>query len=248
MPDDPSDPLEPPIPLARRMVLPYQGFAASGAVTVRSCYDAFEAQLYGNQLAAHGIDYCLLNQNANVMGPYLGLTQVELQVRREDAPLANKILTALQIDPLLIEPEEYFDPAVPMRDLEGDGWLMTAAAFESAREMYDAAAVIGSAQIECFLPALVPRGDRPPGKGRRFALRVRAADLARARELILEAAADAERDDEPRCPKCGSWRVHELPPPWRGFGHFLLSSLFAVVGSGGPRTFECLRCHHQWPE
>jgi len=97
--------------------------------------------------------------------------------------------------------------------------------------------------VECFLPVLVPRGDRPRGEGKRFVVRVREADLERARQ-ILEKEGDAsdEDPDEPRCPECGSWRTYALPLSGK---KGLLGWLFAgEPGESG--ELECLRCHHRW--
>lgn len=230
--------------MARRVVLPYHGPALSSAVTVKTFFNAMEAQLYANELAAHGIDYFLANQNANTfLGWYSGFTQVELQVRRQDADRAAEVLARLQLlDPTDVEPEDDSDPQAPIPDPDGQGILVTLAAFDNPLSVYDAAAILGAARIESFLPALVVRGDRPRGAGKRFALRVREADLALARDASAEAERDSDGDtDEPRYPRCGSWRVHALPRPWPGLIIFLFGG-----GAKSPRGLECLRCHHRW--
>ena len=230
--------------MARRVVLPYHGPALSSAVTVKTFFNAMEAQLYANELAAHGIDYFLANQNANTfLGWYSGFTQVELQVRRQDANRAVEVLARLQLlDPSDVEPEDDTDPQAPIPDPDGQGMLVTLAAYDNPRSVYDAAAILGAARIESFLPALVVRGDRPRGAGKRFVLRVREADLALAHEALAEPDRESADDaDEPRCPRCGSWRVHALPRPWPGLIKFLFGG-----GAAGPRQVECLRCHHYW--
>lgn len=229
--------------MARRVVLPYQGAALTSAVTVKTFFNAMEAQLFANELAAHGIDYFLANQNANTfLGWYSGFTQVELQVRQQDLVPAKAVLARLQLaDPTDVETEDDSDPQAPIPDPDGNGMLVTAAAYEDPRSVYDAAATLGAARIESFLPTLVPRGDRPRGVGKRFVLRVRESDLARAHEALAEPDRESADDaDEPRCPRCGSWRVHVVPRPWPGLIKFLFRR------GESPREIECLRCHHHW--
>ncbi|HXE54802.1 MAG TPA: hypothetical protein VN541_17410, partial [Tepidisphaeraceae bacterium] len=54
--------------------------------------------------------------------------------------------------------------------------------------------------------------------------------------------ADQEHEDnaEPRCPRCGSWRVY-LHPPKQGLVNFILGRV-----PDQPPRLECLRCHHTW--
>lgn len=234
---------EPPqsgdVPLAARLVLPYQRVIARGvqAVTVRKFYDPMEAQLFANELAAHGIEYHLLNQNTSTLGPYSGFSQVELQVRREDAKAASELLDRLQLDPSDVEPEHDSDPTVPIADPAGPGMLVAAASYDNPRHLHDAAAALGAAHVDSFLPLLVARGDRPKGTGKRFVIRVREADLERARAILHE---NETTDDEPRCPYCGSWRVYTHPPR-QGLINFLLGRI-----PDQPPRLECLRCHRRW--
>lgn len=234
---------EPTPPPPARIVLSYQAPALTSAVTVRQCADVMEAQLCANELAAHGIEYHLLNQNVNALGwPYSGLSSVEVQVREQDAPLARQLLARFEANPLDVEPEEGSADERTLADPSGEGLLVSAGAFDDPRRMYDAAATLGAARIDSFLPTLVPRGDRPRGSGRRFVIRVRESDLDRAREVLSRASADEEDDDdEPRCPACGSWRVAPAPRPWPGLMKFLLGAAHR-----GPRELECLRCKHRW--
>lgn len=226
----------------RPPVLPYQRQPTAPAVTVRKFYDAVEAQLYANVLEAAGIEYSLLNMNTNTLGAYSAFSQVELQVRDEDAAEARAVLDGLQLDPVDVEPEADPGPEASIPDPAGDGELVPAAAYATPRELYDAAGALGGARIECFLPVLVPRGDRPKGAGNRFVVRVRAGDVSRAREVLAgEAAPEGRDDDEPRCPSCGSWRTYAVPSPWPGLANFLLGR-----APEQPRQTECLRCHHRW--
>ena len=234
------DPNRPP---KARVVLSYQGPILTSAVTVRKCIDAMQAQLCGNELAAHGIDYYILNQNVNSLGwPYAGLSEVEVQVREQDAELARQLLSRFEGNPLDVEPDEGAATREAVPDPGGEGVLVPAAAFDNPRELYDAAATLGAARVESFLPGLVARGDRPRGQGKRFVLRVREADLDRAVEVLSDAEADRDEDeDEPRCPACGSWRVAPAPKPWPGLLGFLLGAARPV-----PQEMECLRCKHRW--
>lgn len=235
-----APPGEQPSP-ARPLVLPYQRAVLRAPVTVRKFFDAMEAQIYANELASHDIEYALLNQNApNALGWYSGFGQVELQVLEEDAAAANELLSRLHLDPGEVEPAEESDPQAPLPDPDGGGMLVAAAAYEDPQRLYDAAALLGAAHVECFLPVLVPRGDRPKGVGERFVIRVRQADRERAREVV-EQAEPADHDDEPRCPKCGSWQTYLLPSPWPGIWNYLLRR-----APQQPREVECLRCHHRW--
>jgi DNA-directed RNA polymerase subunit RPC12/RpoP len=224
------------------VVLAYQGPILTSAVTVGRCADPIEAQLCGNELAAHGIDYHILNQNVNSLGwPYAGLSQVEVQVREQDAQLASRLLARFEANPLDVEPDEGGHDG-PIPDPAGEGVLVAVATFDHPRELYDAAATLGAARIDSFLPSLIPRGDRPGGEGRRFVARVRESDLARAREVLSQARADQdEEDDEPRCPACGSWRVAPARRPWPGLIRYLFGSCDRETGE-----LECLRCKRRW--
>jgi hypothetical protein len=208
---------------------------------LRRLYDAFEAQLYANELAAHGIDYYLMNQNANVLGAWGGSSQVELQVREDDLPIARQAIAQFQVNPLEVEPAEDSDPSRSIPDPAGAGLLVSAAAYDNPRRLFDAASTLGAARVECFLPLLVPRGDRPAGEGNRFVLWVRENDAERARETLARADADDAAGDEPRCPKCGSYRVDLALAPWPGLIKFLFGRR-----SDRPREMQCFRCHERW--
>jgi len=232
---NPSEPARP-----RPVVLPYQRVTIQAPVTVRKFYSALEAQLYANELADHDIEYSIVNQNAaTTLGWYSGFAQVELQVHAEDAPEARQLLARLNVNSSDVEPADNADPQAPIPDPQGDGMLVTAAAYDDPGALYDAAATLGAAYIESFLPVLVPRGDRPRGSGNRFVIRVRQPDLERAREALRQEP--RALDDEPRCPACGSWQTFELPAPWPGIWNFLLGRKL-----NNERRLECLRCHHRW--
>lgn len=233
------------IPLARKVVLPYRSAALAATtpvVKVGAFLDLLDAQLHANELAGHDIEYFLANQNVMSLGfPYSGFSQIELQVRAEDKEKALAILSTFQANPLEVEPADPIDPNEPIDDPGGEGSLVTAVAFDNPRALLDAAAVLGAARIDCFVPALAARKDRPAGEGKRFALRVRSDDLERAGEVLADA--EENEEGEPRCPKCGSYRVERAGKPWPGIVRFLIG--------GGPRSepqMECLRCKHRWSQ
>ena len=234
-PDDPANDPPPPI-------LSYQRHASSPLVTVRTFYNAMDAQLCANELDAAGIRCALTNQNTNTLGPYSAFSQVELQVRQEDVEDAQQMLSHLDVKSTDVEPEQDVDPSAPLPDPSGEGVLVAAGAFDTPGAMYDAAATLGAARVECFLPVLVPRGDRPAGSGKRFVIRVREDELERARDVLAEGDEKSGDDEvEPRCPECGSWRTYRIPGEGAGLLGFLLGREPKPSGQ-----VECLRCHHRW--
>jgi putative signal transducing protein len=237
--DDPGkngDVSQPPI-------LSYQRNAFSPLVTVRTFYNALDAQMLANELDAAGIRCTLTNQNTNTLGPYSAFSQVELQVRQDDAGEARQILARYDTSSTEVEPEEDLGASVPVPDPSGRGTLVTAGAFDTASAMFDAAAALGAAHVECFLPVLVPRGDRPRGHGKRFIVRVREDDVERARHILERPADDSDEDPgEPRCPECGSWRTRcrlRRRAFWGSCsaanrGHRVNSNASAATTAGGP--------------
>jgi hypothetical protein len=220
--------------------LPYQGSLPTSAVTVGTFYNVYEAQILANQLAFQGIDYYLMNQNVSVLGPYAGASQVELQVRKEDVAAARSALGQIQANPLEVEPAEQADPDEPMPDPAGEGLLVAAGTFDNPRSLFDAAATLGAAHVEGFLPLLVPRSNRATGAAVRFVLRVRETDLAAAREILANAAAEEADEEEPRCPECGSYRVAPLSSFWADLMQFIRGK------PKPPKVIECLRCRQRW--
>jgi hypothetical protein len=207
------------------------------AVTVGEYPDAAYASIDSGRLSAEGIDNHVLNANVNGLGiPYRGWTSVELQVHEADADRAREILRADMDD---MEPAADFDET-PTLDDEGKPLnLVVAAAFESVREMREAITVLASARIRGIGPKLVKRGDAPAGEGKRFVLRVDESDLERAQSLIEQARADSDEEDEPRCPKCNSWRVY---PASRTMKIILA---FFGMGKWPPVETECLACKYR---
>ena len=231
-------------------VLGYQVPRSGKLVSVASCGDAAEAQMVAAALSAAGIPSAVVNEHTNALGGYVGRNWVEVHVGVEDRDRAAGVVAEIRTGDAFV-PED--DPPDGSADFaaDADGTrvpLAVAATFHTARDMYDAAAVLGAARIPTYLPNLLPRGPRPDaargeaeaqGRPPAFKVRVTEHDLPRARALLE----DADDDDEPRCPKCGSWRVH------RQGGSFLywLRDLFGGGTADGVRALECLACGHRFP-
>src|SRR5882672_9576372 len=163
-------------------ILSYATPSSSRMIKLARYRDVNEAELHAAALAAEGISARVLNANMNTMG-YPGMADVELHVRDDQADDALAILDQAKNE----EMEPVPDPvdAPPPRDALGqEVCLLPAAAFHNLRLMRDAQTVLLSDGINSFPPTLVPRGDRPPGIGKRFVLRVAEADADRARELL----------------------------------------------------------------
>jgi hypothetical protein len=227
-------------------VLSYQTPGATGTmVRVGSYANSEEAELRASALAEEGIPSQVFNANVNSLGiPYAGFADVELHVRQDDAQRAAELLArdAAADD---LEPQDPSPTDPPPTDEAGNPLnLVPLVAFDSVRLMRDAQTILSSARIRSYAPTLVPRGDRPPGQGARFILRVAADDLDRARHVLTEADADAASDDENqgRCPRCRSWRVYPVSQFWKG--------LAAMVGMGPePQPLmECLACKYIGPK
>ena len=207
------------------------------------CANAGEAELICGELNAAGVPAAAVNHHTAALGPYAGGSEIEVKVPVEDADRAAEVLTR-RPDAGELEPEP--DPPDGSADYAADEDgarvpLVVVAGFSTAREMHDAAAALGSARVQTYLPNLVPRrrgegDDRPPPV---FRVRVAEADLARARGVLSEAS----DPDEPRCPACASWRVHR-----RGGSFF--SWIKDVFGGGaaaeGVRALQCLSCGHEF--
>ena len=234
-------------------VLGYQAPRSGKGVTVAWCADVMEAELLRNELNANGVPAASVNQHVvSALQGYVGFVRVEVQVAVEDLDRAAAVLARLpgRND---VEPAE--DPPDGSADFTTDAGgarvpLAVAAEYDTAQEMLEASAALGSARIESFLPDLVPRPPRDADAAepapRRFRVRVVADELARARRVLEEAAeddGDAGGDaDDTRCPKCASWRVYGSSPG-------VVASLLRLLGgTGGPRgkTWQCLKCGHRW--
>jgi hypothetical protein len=205
-----------------------------GWVKLANYGTANEAEIASAVLAAQGIEAQVFGANTSaVYWFWQVITDVDLLVPEADAERAREILSRVTSNDL--EPAD--EPANASPADERGRVLVPVGAYDNLPALRDAQTVLASEQINAYGPRLVLRGDKPPGTGKRFVLRVAEQDLESARALLAE---EAEEDrDEPRCPKCGSWRVISTKT--------LLEGLAGAVGLGGPGAYECLSCHHRGP-
>lgn len=234
MPDAP-DPESPPAPPVLSYATPAGEEAA--LATVARCASTAEAELCVGELADAGIPAHVLNQHTSGLGPYSGGSEVEVQVRRQDAARAAEVLALVTSDD--VEPAD--EPPTPVDETGAPVPLAVAAAYDHPSLLRDAVTHLAAASVEAFPPRLVPRGDRPAGEGKRFLLRVREDDLDRARAVLADAEGDAGDDEEPRCPQCRAWRVYKISPGfWR--------DLFGLGRKPGePEQYLCLACKYRGP-
>lgn len=242
-----TDPQQPTKPAPASPAPPTLGYlpadvaGESELVTVARCANPTEAETKANALEAAGISARAINSNtAALLLGYAGWTAVEVQVRRGDAGRAAEVLrlaTTDDLEPAGGEADDLPppDPETPAED------LTVLAAFDTVQALRQAATLLESARVPAVLPRLVPRGDRPAGEGRRFRLRVRAADAGRAATILDEHDQADEDAGEPTCPKCGSWRTFPVPR--------LMRSILSALGMGErPRDeVDCLACKYRGP-
>jgi hypothetical protein len=211
-------------------------------VTIGHYFNNTQAAVELSALEAAGIPCVLQNQNVGGLGWYSVAVPVELQVRRGDVTRAGEVLKAAISEDL--EPADE-DPSKETADPESPHTVVIAA-FETVRAMRDAAVLLESARVPALLPNLVPRGDRPIGQGKRFILRVAEENAERAEQVLRQAAEDEDEEDgdndEPRCPKCGSWRTFPVPT-------FLRTILYAfrMGEKPGRDEVDCLACKYRGP-
>jgi hypothetical protein len=218
-------------------VLSYRAVMGGGTVLVGRYPSAMAAALPAAQLEAEGIFCEVSNTNVNALGPYSGMADVTLYVHEKDADAAREILSRSDDD---LEPVDDPPDAPPVIGEDGAPInLVTVAAYEKLRDFRDAAAVLASAQVRVFPPALRSRGDQPAGEGKRFLLKVGAEDRERAELFLEQDRAEIEADDEPRCPKCNSWRVFPVSQFWQS-----LKASFGM-GTRPAEQIECLACRHR---
>jgi len=193
---------------------------------------ADDAELCHAILGAAGIESQVFGANTNYLTWFWqGFADVDLIVREADLQKAKEILA--QPDYRELEPME--EPAGELKDEKGRR-LEVVAAFDNAVDLRDARTVLDSARIRAYAPRLVLRGDRPAGTGDRFVLRVAENDVEKAQALLDQEAEDDA--DQPRCPKCGSWRAR----PVKNF----VGEIAGAFGLGGkPREMECGACKYR---
>ena len=237
--DDPSPPAPGPRPFLPVLGYATPGFGVEGkTVVVARCGNSGEAEILANELDAAGIPAQVIDHNTEVLGPYAGGADVKVVVMEADAARAAEVLrhgTSVELEPA----DDSIDAPPPLDEHGQPLRLEVAARFESPRLLREAATVLASARVQAFLPTLVPRGDRSPGAGKRFLLRVREDEVERARRVLREAEEEAGDEEEARCPACRSWRVHKT-------GGGMLSGLARLLGGRGVEAgFECLACGHR---
>jgi hypothetical protein len=209
MPDT-DDELPRALPADKPPVLGYQAQRSGGTARVATCADAGEGQALVAELSGYGIPAAVINEHTSALGPWAGNAVVKVEVPLEDADRASEIINRLRSGEDLEPEEEPPDGSVSYTtDEHGQRQSLAAVgSFDTAREMYDCAATLGSVGVAPHLPNLVLKGDRPDGSPpRRFVVRVLEEDLSRARRVLGEAQTEAEESDEPRCPACGSWHI-----------------------------------------
>jgi len=201
-----------------------------------------------NALEEAGIRVKVLGANTASLGIYQTFANVELNVWPGDVKNARRILSGVEEEFLEPDdaPETESTPAeIPIGTVEAGEQaaakpaqvLVPLNAFTLLRELRDAQVVLASARVPSYSPKLIHRGDRPPGVGKRFILRVAEADLARARSILKEK--QTEDRDDPRCPKCASWNVLPATHFWKE----LLGGLGLLPNR--PKQLECRTCHFQ---
>ena len=205
-----------------------------------------DARVHAAALWNEGIPSQVVNAHTNALGiPYAGFSPVELHVLEGDVPRAREILAGPYREDL--EPAGDEVAEAPLDENGQPFALEIVGAFPSVRALFDMQMVLASANLPCYLPVLVSRGDGPPGRGDRFLLRVVADDLPRARQLIAQEAADDAADAaegeaaDPRCPVCGSWRVFDQPHFWKS-----LAAALRLGSKVEPRMI-CLACQYRGP-
>jgi len=206
------------------------GPAPAGWIKLVTCGTANEAELIAAVLWAHGIQSHVFGTNINsVDWLWQVFNDVDLIVQETDLERAKEALSRASLDD--VEPAEEPADAPPPTDSKGRP-LVPVAAFDNRMDLRDAQTLLASERIAAYAPRLVLRGDRPAGTGNRFILRVTEENLEKARSLLAEQT--AEERDQPRCPRCGSWRVMVRKS--------ILSELARVTGLGGPDECICLSC------
>jgi hypothetical protein len=217
------------------------------SVTIYRTSDLAEAQLLAGELVAEGINCSVSHTLTAALGAWGGSAKVLIEVAKPDAERAAEILRLRNLGDDL---EPAADDDDQSTDEESGEPLVIASAYDNASRMRDAVTTLGSANVRAYTPRLVPRGDRPRGEGNRFVVRVRQSDLERAGEVLGENdedASDADTKargdvDEPRCPKCSSWRVHRESPMSAQFLRFI--RLRSDDARSDPLV--CLACGHRW--
>jgi len=184
-----------------------------------------DAEIDAAELRANGFQAQVFGaKSTNLNAAYQAADDVELWVPDKEAQRASEFLKRAAAK----TPEPPQESEETQGDVDQKGRaLVLAGEYETARELRDAETLLASARIATFVAT----------RESSFILRVANEDLDAAQELLAEEVEDA---DEPKCPKCGSWRTHAV------------SSFFAEIASafGSKATAkmtECLACQYRGP-
>jgi hypothetical protein len=215
-----------------------------GLVNVGSLASRDLARIVASVLEADGIESHVFNENTQALGMHFsGFTQCQIHVPAGDAPRAAAIVRQLVEDPDAVEPADEGQAGPPLRGDE-DAELVVVGRYDHPRSLQEAAAVLGSARINPYLPRLVARGERPPGTGDRFLLRAEVDDADRARSLLEDAREEAEADAHERnlvrCPKCNRLTGERIPRAWQ------VLVAFASFRPFPQPEAHCGPCRHRW--
>lgn len=226
-------------------VLAYATPSLEEMVVIGRYADEQAAAMAVNALEQAGIRVKVFGANTASLGIYRTFANIELNVWPGDAKNAKRILGGVEegfLEPD-DEPETESTPAEIPTGTADTGEptaaepaqvLVPIKAFAHLRELRDAQVVLASARVPSYSPKLIHRGDRPPGVGKRFILRVAEADLPRAQSILDEEQTEDRAD--PRCPKCASWNVLPVTHFWKD----LLGGLGLLPNR--PKQLECRTC------
>ncbi len=224
-------------PASRAHALTYSTLASDQWVVAGRYGAHTTAEMHAALLRSEQIPARVEGANVNALGMHFsGFTDVKVMVLENDAERAAAALARLDLDQM--------EPAEDAAALDDSGEplpIVTVAAFESARGMSEAETLMVSVGIRAYPTPLVPRGNRPPGEGKRFILRAHEDDAERARSILEESEEEAREQNEPRCPKCRSWRVYPVSQLFRG-----VAAVFGLAPKPEPLT-DCLACHYRGP-
>jgi hypothetical protein len=193
-----------------------------------AAYSRYEdAELDAAELRAGGFAPNVFGANYSALNPlHKGWHDVELFVPEAQAEKALDFLkkTAAKT------PDPPEDTEESQGDVDDKGQpLVEVGEFDDVRELRGAETLLASAGIVAFLA-------RRDGQTQQFVVRVADEDVDTALELLADEA--SEDADEPQCPKCGSWRIHEVT-------NFLAEIASAFGGKRNVKSMECLSCNYR---
>jgi hypothetical protein len=217
--------------------------AATAPVTLCTCADATEAQMLRTSLRAANVaasELILQGERGGADGRAL----VEFRVHPEQVPFARALHFELMFDLDQLEPIDP-QPPPPVDERGHPVELVTVAVYEHARDLVDAAVVLGAAGIDPILPEMAPRPPEHRDVARRFEVRVLREDAAQAGELLRAAAEENAAAEErlQRCPRCRSWQVTEDPQLLRRALNVLT---LGRIARGFREMYGCNRCGCRW--